>query len=198
VTNSDSNHNIERGKGAVSRYKKIAVFVSGNGSNLQNLLDSDIAENIAIVCSNKPDCFAMQRAKNAGIKTYVVDENILDILEQEDIYLIVLAGYLKIISDDLIAKYPERIINVHPSLIPDFCGMGWHGLKIHQAAIKSGKGITGATVHIVDGVVDGGKILAQKAIEIKDNDTPETLQKRVLEEAEFIILPEEIKKLIGE
>lgn len=184
---------------------KIAVFVSGGGTNLQALIDaqkSGIIKNgeIAAVISSNKAAYALERAKNAGIKAFAVhkkdcanqeefEEKIKEILKSEKIDFIVLAGFMSILSKNFTSEYPERIINVHPSLIPSFCGKGFYGLKVHEEALKYGVKVTGATVHYVNEVPDGGKIIAQKAVEIKEGDTPEVLQKRVMEQAEWKILP---------
>lgn len=182
---------------------KIAVFVSGGGTNLQALIDaqSDIIKSgeIALVVSNKPDVYALKRAENAGIKSAVVvkkgrtqedfETELLKVLDENNIEMIVLAGFLSILSVNFVKNYPNRIINIHPSLIPSFCGDGFYGLKVHEAALNYGVKVTGATVHYVNEITDGGKIIMQKAVDIKDGDTPEILQKRVMEEAEWKLLP---------
>lgn len=182
---------------------KIAVFVSGGGTNLQALIDaqSDIIKSgeIALVVSNKPDVYALKRAENAGIKSAVVvkkgrtqedfETELLKVLEEYKIEMIVLAGFLSILSVNFVKNYPDRIINIHPSLIPSFCGDGFYGLKVHEAALNYGVKVTGATVHYVNEITDGGKIIMQKAVDIQDGDTPEILQKRVMEEAEWKLLP---------
>ena len=182
---------------------RIAVLVSGGGTNLQALIDagkSGIIENgyISLVISNNPDAYALTRAKNAGIDTAVItkkeygadfEQKIIDKLQNEKIDLIVLAGFMSILSEKFTKTFEKRIINVHPSLIPSFCGEGFYGLKVHEAALDYGVKVTGATVHYVNEIPDGGEIILQKAVYIKDGDTPETLQKRVMEEAEWQILP---------
>lgn len=184
---------------------KIAVFVSGGGTNLQALLDAEksgIIKNgeIALVLSNKAGVYALERAEKAGVKTKVIEkkdfsdqlsfeEKIKEILNEEKIELIILAGFMSILSESFTKDYPERIINVHPSLIPSFCGKGFYGLKVHEAALSYGVKVTGATVHFVNEIPDGGKIIMQKAVEIKEGDTAEILQKRVMEEAEWKMLP---------
>lgn len=184
---------------------RIAVFVSGGGTNLQALLDEERKGNIpdgeiVLVLSNNPNAYALERAKAAGVKGVAVDKahfptlagreaEILRILEEEKIDLIVLAGYLSILSEDFTKKYADRIINVHPSLIPSFCGKGYYGLKVHEAALAYGVKVTGATVHFVNEIPDGGKIILQKAVEVEEGDTAEVLQKRVMRQAEWIILP---------
>lgn len=183
----------------------IAVLVSGGGTNLQALLDSERrGENpygkIVLVISSSDKAYAIQRAQKAGVETMVIrrkdydraeDYNaaMLKALQDHGIEEIVLAGFLNILSSDIIRAYPERIINVHPSLIPSFCGKGYYGLKVHEAALSYGVKVTGATVHYVNEIPDGGKIIYQKAVEVKDGDTPEILQKRVMEQAEWILLP---------
>ena len=163
---------------------RIAVLVSGGGTNLQALIDAQKSGiinsgEIAVVISSKPDVYALKRAESANIPTAVVS--------RKD--FIILAGFMSILSEDFTKRYPERIINVHPSLIPSFCGEGFYGLKVHEAALGYGVKVTGATVHFVNEIPDGGKIILQKAVEIQDGDTPEILQKRVMEQAEWIILP---------
>ncbi len=191
--------------------KRIAVLVSGGGTNLQALIDaqkSGIIKSGEIVCvvSNKPDVYALERAKNAGIETKVItrqesgdrfDEDIRDYLLEKKVDLIVLAGFLAIIKKPLLDAFKNRIINVHPSLIPSFCGDGFYGLKVHEEALKYGVKVTGATVHFVNEITDGGEIILQKAVYIKDGDTPEILQKRVMEEAEWKILPEAVEKILS-
>lgn len=185
---------------------RIAVFVSGGGTNLQALIDAEKcgvikSGEIKVVVSSSPDAYALTRAKNNGIDTAVVsrkqsktqdefEKGIIDILEKYQIDLIVLAGFMSILSADFTRRYENRIINVHPSLIPSFCGKGFYGLKVHEAALEYGVKVSGATVHFVNEIPDGGKIILQKAVEIKDDDTPEVLQKRIMEEAEWKILPE--------
>lgn len=179
---------------------KIAVLVSGGGTNLQALIDAQgtvlKSGEIAAVISNNPGAFALKRAENAGIKTYVVKSGIPDfedrlsqIIEKNGIDLIILAGFMSILSADFTKKYPERIINVHPSLIPSFCGKGFYGLRVHDEALRYGVKVTGATVHFVNEIPDGGRIIAQKAVNIRPSDTPETLQRRVMEQAEWKLLP---------
>ena len=182
---------------------KIAVFVSGGGTNLQALIDaqnSGIIKSgeISLVISNKEGVYALERAAKANIKSLVVlknegqdvfEEKIVHILEENNIGLIVLAGFLSILSEKFTSKYDKRIINVHPSLIPSFCGKGYYGLKVHEEALKYGVKVTGATVHFVNEIPDGGEIIMQKAVEVKDGDDAKTLQRRVMEEAEWKILP---------
>jgi len=189
--------------------KKVAVLVSGGGTNLQAIIDakdSGLIRNaeISLVISNNPSAYALTRAKNAGIKARCISpsefENrelfnnaLIQTLVEAEIDLVVLAGFLVIIPGEMVEKYRNRIINVHPSLIPSFCGMGCYGLKVHEKALSRGVKITGATVHFVDEGTDTGPIILQKAVEVKDDDTAEILQKRVMEEAEWKILPEAIE-----
>ena len=191
----------------------IAVLVSGGGTNLQALINaqkSGILKSgeIKLVVSSNKNAYALKRSENAGIKTAVCERkgfsqkefenNILNALEKEKIEVIVLAGFMSILSAEFVKRYPERIINVHPSLIPSFCGEGFYGLRVHKAALDYGVKVTGATVHFVNEIPDGGRIIMQKAVEIKENDTPETLQKRVMENAEWIILPAAAEKVCKE
>ena len=183
---------------------KIAVFVSGGGTNLQALIDSRgsviKSGEIALVLSSNPDAYALERAAKANIKTAVVskkqlgsqaafEEKISEILKENGIEMIVLAGFMSILSESFTSQWPKRIINVHPSLIPSFCGKGFYGLRVHEAALSYGVKVTGATVHYVNEIPDGGQIILQKAVEIQDGDTPEILQKRVMEQAEWLLLP---------
>ena len=181
---------------------RIAVLVSGGGTNLQALIDaqkSGIIKNgeIVLVASNKADAFALERAKNHDIAGFVMSDeaSLLEKLAEEKIDLIVLAGFLKILSEDFIRAYEDRIINIHPSLIPSFCGKGAYGLKVHEMALEYGVKVTGATVHFVNEIPDGGKIIAQKAVEILEDDTAETLQRRVMEQAEWILLPQAVEMI---
>lgn len=190
---------------------KIGVLVSGGGTNLQALLDaqeSGIIKSgrIVTVVSNKPGVFALERAKKAGVDAHVImrgdyetkadfDCALRDYLKEMKVDIVVLAGFLVILGRPFLDEYSDRIINVHPSLIPSFCGDGFYGLKVHQAALDYGVKVTGATVHFVNEVTDGGKIIMQKAVEIKDGDTAEILQKRVMEEAEWKILPLAVEKV---
>ena len=181
---------------------RIAVLVSGGGTNLQALIDaqkSGIIKNgeIVLVASNKADAFALERAKNNNIEGFVMKDeaDLLAKLAEEKIDLIVLAGFLKILSEDFIRAYEDRIINIHPSLIPSFCGKGAYGLKVHEMALEYGVKVTGATVHFVNEIPDGGKIIAQKAVEILEDDTAETLQRRVMEQAEWILLPQAVEMI---
>ena len=190
---------------------KIAVLVSGGGTNLQALIDaqkSGIINNgeIVLVISNVTGAYALERAKTAGIDSFTVskkqlgsqeafEEAIIKKLDEYSVDLIVLAGFLSILSKDFTAKYKNCIINVHPSLIPSFCGKGFYGLKVHEAALDYGVKVTGATVHFVNEIPDGGEIIMQKAVDILESDTPETLQKRVMQQAEWIILPQSVEKV---
>ncbi len=192
---------------------KIAVLVSGGGTNLQALIDaqgSGIIKSgeITLVISNNAEAYALTRAEKAGIKTAVVskkelgkeafEEKICELLDKNGIDFIVLAGFMVILSEKFTKKYDKRIINVHPSLIPSFCGEGFYGLKVHEAALSYGVKVTGATVHFVNEIADGGEIIMQKAVEIKEGDTPEILQKRVMQEAEWKILPAALEKVCAE
>ena len=184
---------------------KIAVLVSGGGTNLQALIDAQNAGQItsgqlSLVIANKSDAYALKRAEKAGIPTAVVlkkecgsqqafEQAIMDLLTENRIDLIVLAGFMSILSETFTSRYPRRIINVHPSLIPSFCGQGFYGLRVHEAALEYGVKVTGATVHFVNGIPDGGEIILQKAVAVRQNDTPESLQKRVMRLAEWKILP---------
>lgn len=183
----------------------IAVLVSGGGTNLQALIDaqkSGIIRSgaIKLVVSNNSNAYALTRAENNGIKTAVIlkkecsgqaefEQKIIGTLRENNIDLIVLAGFMSILSADFTDTFKDRIINVHPSLIPSFCGEGFYGLRVHEAALSKGVKVTGATVHFVNEIPDGGKIIMQKAVEVMDGDTPEILQKRVMEQAEWKILP---------
>ena len=191
----------------------IAVLVSGGGTNLQALIDAqgNVLQHgkIKLVISSKPDVYALQRVKQAGIDQCVITKRdyttqeefsnaLLQQLQSYQIDMIVLAGYLSILDETIIRAYPNRIINIHPSLIPSFCGKGYYGLKVHEAALAYGVKVTGATVHIVNEIPDGGKILLQKAVDILPFDTPETLQQRVMEEAEWILLPQAAEMIAKE
>ncbi len=185
---------------------KTAVLVSGGGTNLQALIDAEKSGvldhgKIVAVISNKPGAYALTRAENAGIKTYTVnkkeckdqsefEEKIEKILEENKIGLIILAGFMSILSENFTKNHDKRIINVHPSLIPSFCGAGFYGLKVHEAALAKGVKVTGATVHFVNEIPDGGEIIMQKAVKVHEGDTPEKLQKRVMKQAEWKILPQ--------
>lgn len=188
---------------------KIAVFVSGGGTNFEALINAQ--ENgkiphgeIVLMVSSSKTAYALKRAENHGIKSVVCskkelgsqekfEEEILKNLEENDIQLIVLAGFMSILSNEFTKKYENRIINIHPSLIPSFCGEGFYGLHVHEAALKKGVKVTGATVHIVNEIPDGGPIIMQRAVYVEENDTPEILQKRVMEQAEWKILPESVE-----
>lgn len=191
--------------------KRIAVLVSGGGTNLQAILDAQnsgviTSGEVVLVISNKEGAYALTRAEKAGVRGVTVtkkacgsqeafEKAIIAELEAEKIDLIVLAGFLAILSEEFTRRYDHRILNIHPSLIPSFCGAGFYGLRVHEAALAKGVKVTGATVHFVNEIPDGGEIIAQKAVEILDGDTPEVLQKRVMEQAEWIILPQSIEKV---
>ena len=182
---------------------KIAVFVSGGGTNLQALIDAQRAGRlpsgeIALVVSSNPRAYAIDRAVDAGIPAVTVcrkevgeqfEGELIRVLEKHGIEMIVLAGFMSILSADFISRYPQRIINIHPSLIPSFCGKGMYGLHVHEAALAYGVKVSGATVHYVNEIPDGGKIILQKAVRVRQDDTPESLQKRVMKQAEWNILP---------
>ena len=195
---------------------RIAVLVSGGGTNLQALIDAANRGELphgelALVVSNNKDAFALKRAERAGIETAVClrakgearadfEARLVEILEAHRIDMLILAGFMAILSADFVARWPNRIINVHPSLIPSFCGEGFYGLRVHEAALNYGVKVTGATVHYVNEIPDGGRIIAQKAVDILPDDTPETLQRRVMEQAEWILLPraaESVAKELG-
>lgn len=195
----------------MNRKANVAVLVSGGGTNLQAIIDSvkdgtiKSAE-IKLVISNNSNAYALERAKNNGIKSAVIikkecknseefEQKIIDVLEENKTDLIVLAGFMSILSEKFTSHFENRIINIHPSLIPSFCGAGFYGLKVHEAALAKGVKVTGATVHFVNEIPDGGEIIMQKAVEVKDGDTPEILQKRVMEQAEWKILPESVEKI---
>ena len=188
----------------------IAVFVSGGGTNLQALINAEKSGilksgTIRLVVSSNKNALALERAQTAGIKTAVCErkgvsqeefeKKLLSALEKENIEVIVLAGFMSILSADFVKHYPDRIINVHPSLIPSFCGEGFYELRVHKAALDYGVKVTGATVHFVNEIPDGGRIIMQKAINVEEGDTPEVLQKRVMENAEWIILPASAEKV---
>lgn len=194
--------------------KNIAVLVSGGGTNLQALIDAEKSRIIksgkirAVISSNR-EAYALKRAENAKIKTFCVskkelgsqqkfEEEIIKILEEEKIDLIVLAGFMCILSQNFTSRYKRRIINVHPSLIPSFCGKGFYGLKVHEAALEYGVKVSGATVHFVNEIPDGGEIILQKAVKVNKNDTPEKLQKRIMQEAEWKILPKACEIVLRE
>ena len=190
---------------------KIAVFVSGGGTNLQALIDAEDAGKIpsgeiALVVANNAGAYALERAKKAGIATEVVlkkqcgsqeafETRLMEIIEAYGIDVIILAGFMTILTERFTSRYPKRILNVHPSLIPSFCGEGFYGLRVHEEALRYGVKVTGATVHFVNEIPDGGKIIAQKAVSIEDGDTPEILQRRVMEQAEWILLPQAAEKV---
>ena len=185
---------------------KIAVLVSGGGTNLQALIDAQAAGKLphgelAVVVSSNPTAYALERAKAAGIPAVVCSRKELGsqeafeaaigaALSEYGVRLIILAGFMSILSEDFTRRWPRRILNVHPSLIPSFCGKGMYGLKVHQAALEKGVKVTWATVHFVNEIPDGGEILLQRAVDIKQEDTPETLQRRVMEQAEWLLLPQ--------
>ncbi|MCR4710536.1 MAG: phosphoribosylglycinamide formyltransferase [Clostridiales bacterium] len=192
----------------------IAVLVSGGGTNLQALIDAEKAGvihsgTIKLVVSNNKDAYALTRAKNNNIEQRVVlrrdyessrdfEAALIGILKDAEIDMIVLAGFMSILSPYFIGEYRDRIINVHPALIPSFCGKGFYGLHVHEAALEYGVKVTGATVHFVNEIPDGGKIILQKAVEVRDGDTPEILQRRVMEQAEWIILPQATELVAAE
>lgn len=189
----------------------IAVFVSGGGTNLQALLDAQArgelpSGDIKLVVSDNPDAFALERARNAGVEAICLtrkehggqdgfEKALKAELSARGIDLIVLAGFMNILTENFTRDYQRRILNIHPSLIPAFCGKGFYGIKVHEAALAKGVKVTGATVHFVNEIPDGGEIILQKAVNVEENDTPQTLQKRVMEEAEWILLPEAAEKV---
>lgn len=188
---------------------RIAVLVSGGGTNLQALIDAQKAGiiksgEIELVVASNDKAYALQRAAASGIETAVAskkelgsqsrfEEALCALMSENDIDLIVMAGFMSILTKDFTDKYPMRIINIHPSLIPSFCGKGFYGIHVHEAALEYGVKVTGATVHYVNEIPDGGRIIMQKAVEVRDGDSPETLQRRVMEEAEWKILPEAVE-----
>ncbi len=196
--------------------KNIGVLISGGGTNLQALIDAEKSGiiksgRIVCVCSNSAGAYGLTRAEKAGIPTKVIRKNadcggdidkfsekICEYMKEMNVDIIVLAGFLAIFGGKLLKEYAGKIVNIHPSLIPSFCGEGMYGLKVHEAALDYGVKVTGATAHLVNEVVDGGKILLQKAVEIQDGDTPEILQRRVMEQAEWIILPRAVEMLCKE
>lgn len=194
--------------------KKIGVLVSGGGTNLQALIDaqkSGILKSgeIVTVVSNKAGVYALERAKNAGIDSHVItrrecgskeafDIALRDYMQSMGVDVVVLAGFLAILGESFLSAYENKIINIHPSLIPSFCGDGFYGLKVHEAALSYGVKVTGATAHLVNEITDGGKILLQKAVYIEEGDTPEILQKRVMEQAEWIILPQAVEMICAQ
>ena len=190
--------------------KKIAVLVSGGGTNLQALIDAQgsvlTSGEITLVVSNARDAYALERARKAGIATETVikkelggqegfETRLMELLDANGIEVIILAGFMTILTERFTSRYPKRILNVHPSLIPAFCGEGFYGLKVHAEALKYGVKVTGATVHFVNEIPDGGEIIAQKAVCIEEGDTPEILQRRVMEQAEWILLPQAAEKV---
>lgn len=193
---------------------RIAVLVSGGGTNLQALLDAQKAGvlksgEIVLVISSQPGAYALRRAENAGVPCAVAckkelggqtnfEAKILQLLDDYKIELVILAGFMSILTENFVKRYPRRIINVHPALIPSFCGKGYYGLHVHEAALERGVKLTGATVHFVNEIADGGEIIAQQAVEVKGDDTPESLQKRVMEQAEWKLLPNAAEKISAE
>ena len=193
--------------------KKIAVLVSGGGTNLQALIDAQgtvlNSGKITLVVSNARGAYALERAKKADIATETLikkecggqegfETRLMELLDANGIDVIILAGFMTILSERFTSHYPKRILNVHPSLIPSFCGEGFYGLKVHEEALKYGVKVTGATVHFVNEIPDGGQIIAQKAVSIEEGDTPEILQRRVMEQAEWILLPQAAEKVCKE
>ncbi len=197
------------GGNELEKKAKIAVMVSGGGTNLQAILDAEksgilCSGKVSLVLSNKASAYALERAKNAQVETAVIlrkdyatqreyEDAMIAHFTEKEIDLIVMAGFMSILSPHFTDTYPKRIINVHPSLIPSFCGEGFYGLRVHRAALDYGVKVTGATVHFVNEIPDGGEIIAQKAVEILPGDTPETLQRRVMEQAEWILLPQALE-----
>ena len=192
---------------------KIAVLVSGGGTNLQALIDAQgktlVSGEIALVVANNANAYALERAKKANIPTAVVlekqcgsqeafEEKLKEVLEEYGIEGIILAGFMTILTEKFTSCYPKRILNVHPSLIPSFCGEGFYGLRVHEAALSYGVKVTGATVHFVNEIPDGGEIIAQRAVYIEPGDTPETLQRRVMEQAEWVLLPQAAEQVCAE
>ena len=198
----------------MGRKARIAVLVSGGGTNLQAILDAagrgEIPDGeVTLVISDRAGAYALERAEKAGIPSMEInkkayggqqafEEKLMTVLEENRTDLIVLAGFLSILTERFTTRYSRRIINVHPSLIPSFCGAGYYGLKVHEAALSRGVKVTGATVHFVNEIPDGGEIIAQKAVEVQSGDTPETLQRRVMEQAEWIILPRSVEAISRE
>ncbi|HJB52948.1 phosphoribosylglycinamide formyltransferase [uncultured Oscillibacter sp.] len=189
---------------------RIAVLVSGGGTNLEALFNAQAAGDlphgeIVLVLSSNPGAFALERAKRRGVPAFAVSRKqlgqepfeaaLMEALTQYRVDLVVLAGFLSILSENFVRRWPDRIVNVHPSLIPAFCGKGYYGLKVHEAALRRGVKVTGATVHLVNEIPDGGRILLQKAVEVQPGDTPETLQRRVMEQAEWVLLPQAVEQL---
>ena len=198
----------------MERKARIAVLVSGGGTNLQAILDASArgeipSGEVTLVISDRPGAYALERAEKAGVPGLEIskkacggqkpfEEKLIAALEENRTDLIVLAGFLSILTEEFTGRYPRRIINVHPSLIPSFCGAGYYGLKVHEAALARGVKVTGATVHFVNEIPDGGEIIAQKAVEVLPGDTPEILQRRVMEQAEWIILPRSVEAVSGQ
>ena len=192
------------------RRASIAVLVSGGGTNLQALIDAEQegrleSGKLRLVISNREGAYALERAKRRGVPAIPLSRKqlgqepfeaaLMEALTQYRVDLVVLAGFLSILSADFVRRWPDRIVNVHPSLIPAFCGKGYYGLKVHEAALRRGVRVTGATVHLVNEIPDGGRILLQKAVDILPGDTPETLQRRVMEQAEWVLLPQAAEQL---
>ena len=189
---------------------RVAVLVSGGGTNLEALFNAQAAGDlphgeIVLVLSSNPGAFALERAKRRGVPAFAVSRKqlgqepfeaaLMEALTQYRVDLVVLAGFLSILSENFVRRWPDRIVNVHPSLIPAFCGKGYYGLKVHEAALRRGVKVTGATVHLVNEIPDGGRILLQKTVEVQPGDTPETLQRRVMEQAEWVLLPRAVEQL---
>ena len=192
---------------------KIAVLVSGGGTNLQALIDAQgtvlNSGEIVLVVANNANAYALERAKKAGIATETVlkkelggqeafENRLMEVLDAHGSEVIILAGFMTILTERFTSRYPRRILNVHPALIPSFCGEGFYGLKVHEEALKYGVKVTGATVHFVNEIPDGGEIIAQKAVYIEDGDTPEILQRRVMEQAEWSLLPQAAEKVCAD
>ncbi len=194
---------------------RIAVLVSGGGTNLQALLDAERSGKlkngqIVLVVSNVKSAYALERAEKAGVPAVFIskkqnggtqegfEKTLLEKLEEYKVDIIVLAGFMSILTEDFTRRYPERILNIHPALIPSFCGKGYYGLKVHEEALRRGVKVTGATVHFVNEIPDGGRIIAQKAVNVQEGDTPEKLQRRVMEEAEWVLLPEAVERVSAE
>lgn len=192
---------------------RIAVLVSGGGTNLEALFKAQEegilhSGQIVAVVSDREGAYALERARRRGVKDILInrrelgrkafEEKLLEVMKTEKIDLVVLAGFLSILSEAFISSYRDRIINIHPSLIPSFCGKGYYGLKVHEAALEKGVKVTGATVHLVNEIPDGGRILLQKAVEVEEGDTPEILQKRVMEQAEWVLLPRAAEMMSAE
>ena len=195
----------------MKEYARVAVLVSGGGTNLQAIFDAQESGiirhgKVCLVISNKPDAYALTRADRAGVAHQVItrkdagsqeafEDRIIAALEAAQTDLIVLAGFMAILSERFTRRYDHRILNVHPALIPSFCGQGFYGLRVHEAALRKGVKVTGATVHYVNEIPDGGEIIAQKAVDVLPGDTPETLQRRVMEQAEWILLPQAVEQV---